>query len=218
MNILGWQLHFRKRRTERASPFAAVLPKVRTMRENCDWLPVTPVAATVEPRRSRIATARRRITYRPIPHEETADSSVEQPRSRWLWMGGLIVLLTAGVVSAILLRSGHSRDARHVTHVYQYHYAMAPPPFLTDSTAISAAMATLTRSGLDQNWWTPVRVTNRNDNLAPDGSRDTYLVRTPPGAPNSGVVIFESERAGEPERIVLLQLEGAHLSATISAK
>ena len=212
MNILGWQLSFRKSGRERTSPFTAVLPRVRTMRENCDW-PAATTPATVEQRRSRILTARRGITYRPAAHEGVDDSQAKLPRSRWLWVGGILMLLASAVVSGILLSSG----AQDSSGVYQCQYQFAyPPPFLSDGTAISAALDTMTRMGIDQAWLSPLQVTNRTSNLAPDGSRDTYLMRTPTGNPNSGIVIFESERAGVPGRIVHLQLQSNRMSVTIS--
>lgn len=216
MNILGWELHFRSKHTELASPFTCVLPKVRTMRETCGWPPAT-TPSTVEQRKSRILAARRSIAYRPVPHERVADCLRVQSRSRWLWMGVLLVLLAAGVVLLNLSTSESNREARRPARTdqrYQYQFPVAPP-FLSESMALTFARTALSSSGLDQDKWMPEVMTNRNDNFAPDGSRDTYLVRTPPRAPNSGAVIFESERAEEPERIVHLQLLGAQLLVVI---
>jgi hypothetical protein len=211
MNILGWQLPFGKKHGSRPSRLAAVLPRVRAMRESCDWAP-SASSATIEGRKHRLASIRKRITYRPLPHDTVAESTVSSEWARRLWLGVPTVLLIAGIVWIVLVTE---RSAPIVSYTVRYQLPSAPP-FLSEQLALTKAQEALAQRGLDTNVWTPVKITARKGSVAPDGTRDDYLFRTTPGDPNSGEIYFGTSEGRGPERTVDVQLQGNQVLCTVS--
>src|SRR5262245_2388629 len=115
MNILGWHVPFRRTHNDRPSPFAGVLPRVRTMREHCDWQSST-TPASREQRRERILQARQKLVYRPVPHAIAPDLTPAPGRTRWLWLAGAFALSCA-LVWALLTTDWSKRP---VSRTFSY--------------------------------------------------------------------------------------------------
>jgi hypothetical protein len=107
-------------------------------------------------------------------------------------------------------------EIRETTYVYHIPCAV-PPQFLTDDAARFMASAAVKAYRLNSDEWAIVQQTNRQDNVAPDGSRDGTLVRTPSGDPNHGYLILQNRLLDEHQRFVVnIWLESNQLSAAIS--
>src|SRR6266511_2455715 len=211
MKILGWRLPFGKRHGQWPSPFAAVLPRVRAMRESCGWQP-SASSATIEGRRHRLASVRKRISYRPLPHDAVAEPTISSERARRLWLGIPIVLLITGVVWVVLVTDWSDRNIGYSVRS-QRPFA---PPFLSEQLALTKAQEALAQRGLDTNAWTAVQIPVRKGSVAPDGMRDVYLFRSTAGNPNSGYIMFQASDGREPECMVDVQLQGNQIRCTVS--
>ena|SRR5688572_26718389 len=64
MNILGRQVMFLRKPGVHVSRLAGVLPRIRAIRDECNW-PLSSGAATQQ-RRERVRTAQRHIVYHPF--------------------------------------------------------------------------------------------------------------------------------------------------------
>ena len=188
------------------SPFADVLPKVRRMREGCAWQPsATP--ASREQREERVRRLRRQVCYRGLPDENRKNAAVA--RRSVLGDGWWIALLVLGtILVGLVLNSSSGKPAQ----LYRYQHAVAPP-FLSEQLALTKARKALSQSGLDITEWSPMLLGAKDHSAAPDGKRDTYLIRLRPGDRNSGVIIFE--KAGDKLRVTV-QLQMCEVWCTVS--
>jgi hypothetical protein len=100
MNILGRHVPFWRKPSAAVSRFATVLPRIRAIREECDWQPLTNASAT-EQRRERVQSARRRIIYHPVPYERGLEWRLPLRRTWWLWLTyGVAVLCAMALIWA----------------------------------------------------------------------------------------------------------------------
>jgi len=101
MNILGRDILFWRKPRADASRFATVLPRIRALREEGDWQPLTSSWAT-QHRGERVRDARRNIIYHPIPCERGLALRLPLRRMWWLWLaGGLAVLCVIAMTWAL---------------------------------------------------------------------------------------------------------------------
>jgi hypothetical protein len=100
MNILGRHVLFWRKPRADASRFATVLPRIRAIREECDWQALTNSSATQQ-RRKRVRAARQNIIYHPVPYDRGLEWRLPLKRMWWLWLaGGLAVLCAIAVLWA----------------------------------------------------------------------------------------------------------------------
>jgi hypothetical protein len=89
VNILR---HIRKHDGTRRSAFAEVLPRVRRIREQCQWQSFIRPGAT-EQRMERVVNARKRIVYRPCIYEPIAEWINAPPQAHWLRLAVFLFFL-----------------------------------------------------------------------------------------------------------------------------
>lgn len=210
MKILGWHRLSKRRRSEQSSPLTAVLPRVRTIREQCDWLSST-TPASQEQRRERVLSARRRINYRPLPHDFVPESLVIPRKMYWLCFSGLVLFFTA--VLWVLLTA----DPAQRPVIRQFHYQLATaPPFLSEEQAVLTAEEALSQVVRDPTVWRPVERRDQKGRTAPDGTRDVFLVRHDRYNPNAGWILFDSTQHVDTVWAVNLQLQATEVWCTVS--
>jgi len=101
MNILGRNVLFWRKPGVEVSQFATVLPRIRAIREECDWHPLTKASAA-EQRRERVQEARSRIIYHPVPYDRGAEWRFPLRRAWWLWLAyGLAVLCASALIALV---------------------------------------------------------------------------------------------------------------------
>ena len=101
MNILGRHGLFWRKPAIEVSRFASVLPRIRAIREECNWQPLTSASAA-EQRSERVASARRRIIYHPVPYERGLEWRFPLRRTWWLWLTAGLAALCAVALIALL--------------------------------------------------------------------------------------------------------------------
>ena len=108
MNILGRHVLFWRKPGVEVSRFATVLPRLRAIREERDWQPLSGASA-VEQRRERVQEARRRIIYHPIPYDRSMEWRLPLRRTWWLWLAGGIAVLSVAALILDFSRGGLER-------------------------------------------------------------------------------------------------------------
>jgi len=207
MNITGWHRLFRRGRSDHSSPFTGVLPRVRTIREHCDW-PSATTPASREHRRERLLHAQRRSVYRLIPRGTVPESAPPSTRIPWLWLAGPLVVLCAVVWALWTAEPTQRHESRWREFTYQLP---AVPPFLSEQLALTKAQEALSQVIPDPAIWRLVPNQDRKGSTAPDGTRDVHLNRY---APNAGIILFDRSQHST-VWAVNLQLDGAHLYCTV---
>ena len=101
MNVLGRDILFWRKPRADASRFAAVLPRIRAIREECDWQPLTSTSAT-ERRRELVEDARPRIIYRPVPYERGLKLHLPLRGTWWVRLAFAIAVLCASALIAFI--------------------------------------------------------------------------------------------------------------------
>ena len=101
MSILSKHVLFWRKPGVEVSRFATVLPRIRAIREEGDWHPLTKTSAA-EQRRERVQEARRRIIYHPVPYDRCVEWSLPLRRTWWLWLAyGLGVLCASALIALV---------------------------------------------------------------------------------------------------------------------
>ena len=211
MNILGRHVLFWRKPGVEVSRFATVLPRLRAIREERDWQPLSGASA-VEQRRERVQEARRRIIYHPIPYDRSMEWRLPLRRTWWLWLAGGIAVLS---VAALIWISAVADW--NVLHVYSYQLPVAPQ-FLSEDLALVWAKKSLAGVINDASNWTPVAPLDSAAGLAPNGVRETYLMRDRGTNWSQGILLFESIRKTNESWIVTLVLNSNRLQCTVSRK
>ena len=213
MNILGRQILFWRKPGVEVSRFATVLPRVRAIREECDWQPLTSASAT-EQRRERVGNARRSIIYRPLPCQRDLQFDLPLKLKRWRWLIAVVGVLGFVTlwISAVTDWTGH-----YTTCVYRYQLPVAPQ-FLSEDLALARAKESLAKVIKDPSNWKPVVPRGGAPGFAPDGIRDTYLMRDRGTNSNQGLLLFESTRTTNESWLVTLVLNRNQLECTVSQK
>jgi hypothetical protein len=209
MNILGRHVLFWRKPGVEVSRFATVLPRLRAIREECDWQPLTNASAT-EQRRERVQDARRRIIYRPVPYDRSLEWRLPLRRTWWLWLAcGLAVLCAVALIWAW---AATDRASRTISHGFSYQLPSAPP-FLAEGLALEKAKESLSKVVSDPDAWRPSDNPAKKGTFAPDGTRDMYFFRMDP---NNGLLFFENtQRADERWSVsVMLHLNGVHCTVS----
>src|SRR5881628_229060 len=70
MRVLGWDIHLRKRRCAPISSFPNALARVRSLRERCQWPPLSNQPA-IRQREERVTAFRKRVLYEPVKPDTT---------------------------------------------------------------------------------------------------------------------------------------------------
>jgi hypothetical protein len=213
MNILGRHVLFWRKPGVEVSRFETVLPRIRAIREECDWHPLTKASAA-EQRRERVQDARRRIIYHPVPYDRSLEWRLPLKRTWWLWLAYGLALLS--VVALIWLSAVTDWSGHYASYVYSYQLPVAPR-FLSEDLALTRAKESLGTVIDDASNWKPVAL-SRTASLSPDGIRDTYLMRDRGTNWNQGVLLFESTRKTNESWLVTLVLNGDQLECTVSRK
>src|SRR5262245_32677287 len=218
MNIHGWHPFSPRKHSDRPSPLAGVLPRVRAIREPHDELSSANTASRKQ-RRERLLDAQRRISYRPIPQGVVPDPV--PARRYWLHRVAPFALLCAAVVWAVWTAEVSDRDVgnvsgRDVSRGFVYRLS-GTQPFLSEHLAITKAAEALSQVVIGQTAWTPIERRDGKGTKAPDGTRDVYLFRHVRTNLNVGIILFDSTRRHTDTVLAVnVQLQGAELSCTVS--
>ncbi|MCI0348689.1 MAG: hypothetical protein L0Z53_04625, partial [Acidobacteriales bacterium] len=194
MNLFGW--HWGSGAPDqRDSSVGDALPRVRRMRENCTWPPLTP-PPTVEQRKCRVDEARGHIhcTVEPLPPYEPLEKEATA-RIRWrIWLLFLIplALVGAGMVALLITTTwttapGNASASAPGPLTFQLPTS---PPYLSERYALWWATEAFAVYVGNTNGWVPVIQEERMTTIAPDGTRDVYLSRLP-GDLNTGFIDFQ---------------------------
>jgi len=192
MNILGRHVLFRRKSVPEVSRFAGVLPRIRAIRDQCDWQPLSSAAA-VEQRRERVQSARRRIIYHPVPYERGLEWRLPLRRTWWLWLAGGIALLCAIALTSALTDTDRA-GGRTASQFFSYQLPVRPP-FLSEPLALEKAMESLSKVVAEPLSWQPLENPVKQRTLAPDGRQYVYLSRLNRTNANQGFLQFENPRA-----------------------
>ena len=101
MSVLGKLVLFWRKPGIDVSRFATVLPRIRAIREECDWQTLGSSPA-VHQRRERVGNARRNIIYRPLPCERDLRFGLPLKLKRWRWLIGVVAVLCLVALTWIL--------------------------------------------------------------------------------------------------------------------
>jgi len=108
-------------------------------------------------------------------------------------------------------------NAHYTNYVYRYPLPFAPQ-FLSEDLALHRAKESLTKVVNEASNWKPVAPAGSAPGLAPDGSRETYLMRDHGTNLNQGILLFENTRRTNESWIVTLVLNSNQLECTVSRK
>jgi hypothetical protein len=188
MNTFGKRIRFWRKPRANSSRFATVLPRVRAMREHCDWQPFTSAGA-IQHRRDRVSQAQPAILYRPVLHDRDRDFTLPLRRASKLWAIAGIAMLCVVVLACVLLE-----PSQNTQHSERFSYQLpGAPPFLAEQLALNRAMESLTKIVDDPLSWQPLESRDKKGSFAPDGTRDVYLSRFDRGAnENQGFLVFQN--------------------------
>ena len=105
MNLSGWHRLLQRRKEESPSPFKSIVIKLRAVRELCER--GTPFYAHgARQRASRIATARKRVVYRPLDYERLSWPEASPARFPARWLVFLMAAATAFFMLTSIVCSG----------------------------------------------------------------------------------------------------------------
>jgi len=214
MNILGRHVLFWRKPGVEASRFATVLPRIRAIREECGWQPLTNASAA-EQRRERVQDARRRIIYHPVPYDRALEWRLPLRRTWWLWLAVALAVLCA--VAMIWAWTVADPSRLNLSHQFNYQLPVAPQ-FLSEDLALTWAKESLAKVVNDASNWKPVALRGSAAGFAPDGIRETYLMRDHGTNLNQGILLFESTRTTNESWLVTLVLNSNQLECTVSRK
>jgi len=183
MNALAKRIRFRRKPRAQVSRIETVLPRIRAIREQCDWQPSTSASA-VERRRERVHSARRRIVYNPVPYERGREWRLPLRRTWWLWLAGAIaVLCVVGLIWGLVVMQEKPPN-------YTFRYPLSAPTFLSEQLALEKAKASLSNVVSDAHLWQPDEFLKPQ--VAADGTLERHFQRL---TPNAGMITF-----GRPDR------------------
>ena len=101
MKALGRDILFWRKPRADSSCFVGVLPRIRAIRERCDWQPLGSAAAS-QHGRQRVRTARHRIIYHPVPFDRAFEFRLPLRRTWWLRLAIWLAVLCLGVLACAL--------------------------------------------------------------------------------------------------------------------
>ena len=205
MNILGSHVLFRRKSGAAISQFATVLPRIRAIRADCDWQPLSNASAT-EQRRERVQDARRRIIYQSVPYDRGLTLRLPLRRTWWLWLTyGLAALCAGALVWAFTFKPSNQPN-----YVFKYQLAAAPP-FLSEQLALDKAKASLSSVVSDTHLWQPVKFSTAR--RAPDGTQELYWLRV---SATQGSITFSRSDQSNTSWVVYVQLSGSNVQCNAS--
>jgi len=213
MNIHGRQILFWRKSGAAVSRFANVLPRIRAIREACEWQPLTSASATTQ-RRERVGNAQRNIIYRPLPCQRDLQFDLPLKLKRWRRLICIVGVLgsLALWISAVTDWNGH-----YTSYVYRYQLPFAPQ-FLSEDLALTRARESLAKVVNDLSNWKPVVPRGGAAGFAPDGIREMYLMRDRGTNLNQAILLFQSTRTTNESWLVTLVLNRNQLECTVSQK
>jgi hypothetical protein len=205
MNILGRHVLFRRKPVTELSQFASVLPRIRAIREEYDWQPLTSSSAT-QHRRERVRTAQQNIIYHPVPYDRGLTLRLPLRRTWWLWLTyGLAVLCASALVWAFTFKPSNQPN-----YVFKYRLAAAPP-FLSEHLALEKAKASLSNVVSDAHLWQPMKFSTAR--RAPDGTQELYWLRV---SATQGSITFSRSDQSNISWAVYVQLFGSNVQCNAS--
>jgi hypothetical protein len=205
MNIFGRHALFRRKPAE-VSRFEGVLPRIRGIRDECDWQPLTSASAAQQ-RSERVRSARRRIVYHPVHYERGLEWRLPLRRTWWLWLAyGLAVLCVGALLWGLM---GPSQNAARRSNTFTYQLVSAPPS-LDAQLALAKAKESLLKVVPDGYLWQPDEFLNPP--TAPDGTHEQYLLRV--SATEGSIRFWRSDRTNA-SWVVYVQLFGSNLQCTV---
>lgn len=101
MNILGRPLFLAGKHRSPPSRLAAVLPRIRAIRERCDWRSFVSPPATH--RREHLARARGALSYHPVSCPRVLKFSLPLRRTWWFRLAVWIAVLCFAALACALL-------------------------------------------------------------------------------------------------------------------
>ncbi|SRR5258705_9266150 len=184
MRVLGWNIHWRRRRCEPVASFPDALTKVRSLRESCQWPPLSSAPA-IQQRESRVVAARNRVHYSGLPE----GLPIHVPRKpKLLWLCNVNPLYAVLALFLLALVAGFLLVVVKPKMVWGKTYSLpTAPAFLSEELALTKAQETITSSGIDAGAIKPVE--SSLPTVAPDGRRDMYLIRAALNS-NAGIIHF----------------------------
>jgi len=202
MRVLGWNIHWLKRRCEPVASYPA-LTKVRSLRERCQWRPLSRESA-IHQREGRVAAARHRVSYSGLPE----GLPVYVPRKpKLLWLCNLNPFYALAALCVIAATAGFLcfLFGAHSSNVWLKTYTLpTAPTFLSEDLALAKAQETIPSPAKPVQNWQPT--------TAPDGRQDVYLMRS---SPYAGIMIFASSKGINQRWGVNVLLESNRLSCTV---
>jgi hypothetical protein len=188
MKILGRDIALGRKPRAATSRFATVLPRVRAIRERCDWQPLTSPGA-IQHRGERVSQAQSAILYRPVPHDRDRDFTLPLRRASRLW-----AIVGSAMVCVVVLACALWEPSQDTQHRERFSYQLpGAPPFLSEQLALNRAMESLTKIVNDPLSWQPLENRDKKGSFAPDRTRDVYLSRFDRGANASqGFLVFQN--------------------------
>ena len=214
MNILGRDIQFRRKPGAQGSRIASVLPRIRAIRDQCDWEPLTSPSAAQQ-RGGRVRDARRTVAYRSLPCER--DLQFRLPAKLGVWRR--VIGVAGGLFIVVLVWAAAMTDwgGRNANYVYRYKLPAAPQ-FLSEDVALTWAKQSLSGVVDEVAKWKPVTHSGNKASFAPNGIRDTYLSRDNRTNANQGVLLFESDRITNESWLVTVVLNSNQLECTVSRR
>jgi len=205
MTIHGRQILFWRKPSAEVSRFATVLPRIRTIREEFDWQPLSSAAATQQ-RRERVQSARRRIIYHPVPYDRGLEWRLPLRRTWWLWLAGGFAVLS---VVALIWGLAFMRRERSE---HTFRYPLSTPANLSEQLALEKAKASLSNVVSDAHLWQPDEFLEPQ--VTADGTLERHFLRL---TPNAGMITF-----GRPDRtnlfwIVYVETFGQDVQCTVQS-
>jgi hypothetical protein len=212
MNTFGKRIRFWRKPRADSSRFATVLPRIRAIREQCDWQPLTNAWAAHH-RSDRVRNARRAVAYHALPCER--DLQFRLPAKLKVWRCLIGVVGGFFLVALVWISVVADWDGGHKNYVYGYQLP-ASPPFLSEDLALAWARQSLAKVVADAPNWKPVAQLGTATRLAADGVHEKYLLRHNRTNLNAGLLLFENARLTNETWLVTLVLNSNQLECTVS--
>lgn len=198
----------REGQNEPSSRFGAVLLRIGRIRENSDWHRPKP-SSTATTRRNRIFDARRNVIRRFTAYITAVRSSRQERRTRHRWIAVLMLIVLS--VAVFVFR----RPSQSVEFIREQFTFPLPrtETFLSEQDGITKAREALARVVRNPNAFVPIPSDPKSSTVAPDGSRDVYLLRF---NAETGYIAFVESPRKETFMSMELTLRGDQLTCTVT--
>lgn len=242
MKVFRWPRGNAGQTSAEPSSLESALPSLRRLREERAWAPLTP-PTTVGQRAARVAEARAKVVYHPLPHERLPEGQPARPS--WFWfpalkrsglrIPGTALLLLAGAMAGVSPLSAvwfagaalalaavtvwaiwtfeFKPERFNVQNVHSLGYA---PPFLSEALALFMAMRAMEQAGLEPEEWYVAENPPSAWTRAKDGAVVRYLLRPFTHDANYGIARFQHVRRLDVSCTVTVQLSGSWVNCRLT--